>query len=212
MALNNQHQQLICQTESDDSARSNLTDNGSFNMSTVISRKQRSLQRLKTTQSAETSLNCPHCEKTFKRKLDKEKHLSGNCDERPHRCEHCQRCFKQLAHLQIHSKTHSSEKSFACPQCFKTFKRKLELKIHTAVHSDDRPFKCEHCHESFKLLTILRVHARIHSGKLQSDANNVPKPFPKKEISTNIFDFTTSMKRDHISAGIAKKVSKERST
>lgn len=113
---------------------------------------------------------CPHCEKSFKSPIYRDKHLRrvhGPISEKTRfKCDDCGSVFRQNSYLLEHIKfVHKKQRNFCCNQCGKTFRTNFELKCHSFQHLDEQ-FKCPHCEKSFNSPMNRKIHVRKSHGPI----------------------------------------------
>ncbi|KAM6968145.1 zinc finger protein 574 [Aplochiton taeniatus] len=81
----------------------------------------------------------------------------------PHICPHCGKTFTRRVHLRAHVYNHTKEKLFSCKVCNKSFTTSQNLVRHAMTHKGTA-FPCNLCGKDFsQAATLKRHHARFHS-------------------------------------------------
>jgi len=84
-----------------------------------------------TKKPKQTEFDCPHCEKTFKRKATLDDHINYHITSRPFLCSECGASFKYRQSYSRHLKDmHTNTGQHPCEHCGKVFKRKTNLVQH----------------------------------------------------------------------------------
>lgn len=77
------------------------------------------------------SVECKHCDKTFKRQHDFDDHLvAGKCPKTSLRCQSCGATFKQEQKLREHTALCDRHRGFQCEFCSRSFKKIKHLQEH----------------------------------------------------------------------------------
>ncbi|CAH2001553.1 unnamed protein product [Acanthoscelides obtectus] len=107
---------------------------------------------------------CPHCPKSFSRKIQLRRHASVHMQQRGFSCGICEKWFPTRSALLRHERIHTGERPFQCEVCQKSFAQKEILFRHLITHTGQRPYSCPHCGKGFSQKEPLRVHMRTHSS------------------------------------------------
>ncbi|XP_029106354.1 zinc finger protein 300-like [Scleropages formosus] len=113
---------------------------------------------------AKMPFRCTHCDKSFARKGQLNRHEFIHSGLKPFSCSDCGKCFGNKWQLSAHQKIHSGEKPFSCTFCDKCFIRKGELTVHLKRHTGDKPFNCSFCGKCFTTKGEVNIHQRRHVG------------------------------------------------
>lgn len=107
--------------------------------------------------------SCPHCEKTFVRKLTLKAHMSVHTKIKPFACDLCPKSFAMRHELTSHCKVHSG--TYKCSFCPKSFSVPSKLERHERIHKNLRPYSCkfENCNKSFSDKRNLVGHEATHT-------------------------------------------------
>lgn len=119
---------------------------------------------------ATASVNCTHCQKTFRNKNTLAAHVRQTHSglEAPYTCNECGKTFfsaaKHKQHANIHTSDHQLE--FECDQCPRKFRLKENWAKHvTLTHTETKAFQCTLCGTGFKRNGALKKHMmRTHPG------------------------------------------------
>nr|CAI5834218.1 unnamed protein product [Callosobruchus analis] len=90
------------------------------------------------------------------------------------KCPHCPKSFSRRIQLRRHASVHMQQRGFSCGICEKWFPTRSALLRHERIHTGERPFQCEVCQKSFAQKEILFRHLITHTGQ-KPYAYNLPK-------------------------------------
>ncbi|XP_047455418.1 zinc finger protein 574 isoform X2 [Mugil cephalus] len=82
----------------------------------------------------------------------------------PHVCPHCGKTFTRRIFLRTHVYSHTGEKLFTCKVCSKSFTNSQSLLRHSMSHTGNKPFSCDDCGKNFSQAATLKRHQRIHTS------------------------------------------------
>ena len=178
----------------------------------VLSRHQRNCRYVKSEAKHtgdDSTITCDRCDKVFKSKPKRDKHVSvvhgvGRC--KTYDCTRCPLRFSSLTHRSRHeADTHGIGNviTYTCDICFKVLKEERNLKSHkTVVHGiGKRPdYTCYICHKVMHYKGNLRKHvAEVHSSTyvpLLGVLTTLPDkaaPTTKSEVTTETADPSTDI-------------------
>lgn len=80
----------------------------------------------------------------------------------PFRCDYCQRLFKHKRSRDRHVKLHTGDKRYRCEHCESAFSRSDHLKIHMKTHDNMKPFQCSICNRGYNTAAALTSHMQNH--------------------------------------------------
>ncbi|CAH1779250.1 unnamed protein product [Owenia fusiformis] len=113
---------------------------------------------------------CSHCNKTFQKPSQLERHTRIHTGDRPYKCSLCDKTFNQKGAMQTHMVKHTGAKPFQCDFCPSKFAQKGNLRVHIQrVHTQSQDgeglvYNCSECSCMFKKLGSLNAHmSRQHS-------------------------------------------------
>lgn len=130
------------------------------------------IQKLRPKPAEDEFYNCPHCNRSYKRKADLTVHINIKHKEGEentfHKCQHCEYQSPYLQHVNRHEREkHISEKSIACSKCSYVTTRKHSLRLHMNTHAQTNMFKCKFCDYQTKLSYVLAMHiSNKHSKQI----------------------------------------------
>ncbi|XP_046893768.1 zinc finger protein 574 isoform X1 [Hypomesus transpacificus] len=81
----------------------------------------------------------------------------------PHVCPHCGKTFTRRVFLRAHVFSHTGEKLFTCKVCNKSFASSPNLLRHSLTHMGTKPYPCPVCGKRFAQAGTLKRHALTHS-------------------------------------------------
>ncbi|CAG2163296.1 unnamed protein product [Oppiella nova] len=87
---------------------------------------------------------------------------SIHSDQMPFRCDYCQRLFKHKRSRDRHVKLHTGDKRYRCCHCESAFSRSDHLKIHMKTHDQMKPFQCAVCNRGYNTAAALTSHMQNH--------------------------------------------------
>ncbi|KAM4704197.1 zinc finger and BTB domain-containing protein 48 [Rhinophrynus dorsalis] len=126
---------------------------------------------LENKRSANMSVECPTCHKTFLSKYYLKVHNRKHTGEKPFQCSKCGKSYFRKENLMEHEARNCmnrTEQVFTCSLCREVFKRRMELRLHMVSHTGDMPYKCSSCTQQF----MQKKHLQSHMIKL----HGAPKP------------------------------------
>lgn len=83
-------------------------------------------------------------------------------DQMPFRCDYCQRLFKHKRSRDRHVKLHTGDRKYRCTQCESAFSRSDHLKIHMKTHDNGKPYQCAVCNRGYNTAAALSSHMQNH--------------------------------------------------
>ena len=134
------------------------------------------------TKSNTARLECHVCEKTFKYRIEHNKHMkihediSNNVEMTNEAKEND--IHKALNEISEDSKRiHNCEKPHECKTCKRRFKQSANLKKHERIHTCEKPFECKTCSKTFSQASHLKTHERIHRSEKPFECKTCNKTF-----------------------------------
>ncbi|XP_050072952.1 zinc finger and SCAN domain-containing protein 12-like [Anopheles maculipalpis] len=104
---------------------------------------------------------CEHCERGFRYKSFKDRHVLIHTREKKYSCGICDKRFSQKINLTIHMRVHTGEtvdKKFTCQICQKKCIRMSELQSHMMKHFRQFPHVCPLCTQRYSDATAFYDH------------------------------------------------------
>ncbi|KAG9511319.1 Zinc finger protein 423-like protein, partial [Fragariocoptes setiger] len=87
-------------------------------------------------------------------------------------CNFCDRPFKHKRSRDRHVKLHTGDKRYKCPHCPCAFSRSDHLKIHLKTHDHRKPFQCTICNRGYNTAAALTSHMQSHKRVPNSTTPN----------------------------------------
>lgn len=130
------------------------------------------------TGNAERLMNCPYCERSYKRLTSLREHVKRRHEVNNFSCPQCNYCFAFKSQLERHMSTHMPGRDQVCGVCNRAFADIYRLQRHMLIHaSGNRRFPCGECGKAFKYKHHLKEHLRIHSGEKPYECPTCRKRF-----------------------------------
>lgn len=104
-------------------------------------------------------------------------------DRMPFRCDFCQRLFKHKRSRDRHVKLHTGDRKYRCSQCEAAFSRSDHLKIHMKTHDHAKPFQCAMCNRGYNTAAALTSHMQNHRKNVSSGQSSNCQPLGTLELS-----------------------------
>lgn len=121
---------------------------------------------------------CPHCNSTFKKKNQLDRHVVQFHNTPNHKCDKCSIMFKTNRTLANHyKKVHLKQKNVTCEVCGMMFFDTGVLNLHKVRHAGEKPFECDTCRKKFARKAALKLHVRIHTDERRYVCNECGKAF-----------------------------------
>ena len=137
------------------------------------------------TKSKRERLECHVCEKTFKYRIEHNKHMkihdaneaiSENAEMTNEGKEND--IHEELDKVTEDSKRiHNCEKPYECKTCRRRFKQSAHLKKHELIHTGEKPYECKTCKKRFNINGSLDTHMRIHTGEVPYECKTCKRRF-----------------------------------
>ncbi|XP_076334338.1 uncharacterized protein LOC143238203 [Tachypleus tridentatus] len=112
---------------------------------------------------------CDYCQRLFKHKRSRDRHIKLHTGDKRYRCQHCESAFSRSDHLKIHMKTHDIAKPFQCTFCNRGYNTAAALTSHMQSHKKNESipptlldFHCLYCSKSFGSSQELKNHTESH--------------------------------------------------
>lgn len=118
----------------------------------------------------ETIFRCgaADCGKSFKRKVDLERHLLIHLGMKNFACEECDARFTRKGDLVRHKRSHAKDASqrFVCdvPGCGKSYTLHNNLSRHKKTCHEQKRYPCSLCDKAFTQTGDLKRHMAVHTG------------------------------------------------
>uniref|UniRef100_A0A1Q3F543 C2H2-type domain-containing protein n=1 Tax=Culex tarsalis TaxID=7177 RepID=A0A1Q3F543_CULTA len=114
---------------------------------------------------------CQVCAKSFKSKVQFDRHCKEHDESHQEirlQCKICSKWLKNASSLRKHLQRHDGEgQTHECGVCGKQAPNILALQSHiTFVHKKEKLFQCEHCPKAFKRQFTLAEHMATHTGEV----------------------------------------------
>ncbi|KAJ8035512.1 Zinc finger E-box-binding homeobox 2 [Holothuria leucospilota] len=130
------------------------------------------------TSHIERLMNCPYCERSYKRLTSLREHVKRRHEVNNFSCPQCNYCFAFKSQLERHMSTHMPGRDQVCGVCNRAFADIYRLQRHMLIHaSGNRRFPCGECGKAFKYKHHLKEHLRIHSGEKPYECPTCRKRF-----------------------------------
>ncbi|XP_063292930.1 telomere zinc finger-associated protein [Pelobates fuscus] len=138
-------------------------------------------ENLKNRRSANMSVECPTCHKTFLSKYYLKVHNRKHTGEKPFECSKCGKSYFRKENLMEHEARNCmnrSEQAFSCTLCDEVFKRRIELRLHMVSHTGEMPYKCSTCTQQFMQKKPLQSHmTKMHGAPKPHSCSTCGKCF-----------------------------------
>jgi len=148
-----------------------------------------------SSQEADSTCCCPHCEKSLSCQRALKKHM--NIHSGKYKCTECGKCCEDGSKLAIHRRCHSGEQPFECTVCGKRFSQSCNLVNHSRVHSGEKPYKCHHCDKAFSQSGSLTTHMAVHTEEKPHKCSLCDKSFTVYSSLWSHKRFVHSSSRPH---------------
>lgn len=80
------------------------------------------------------------------------------------KCGTCPKSFRFRMDLERHELVHRVDKPYMCPTCGRGFTQKSNMQYHMRQHTGEQPYKCDNCMKSFTHNVSLKNHLKKHHG------------------------------------------------
>ncbi|KAK7049789.1 hypothetical protein SK128_020799 [Halocaridina rubra] len=145
-----------------------------------IKQETQSTPQVINSSGLEVSVACEICGKYMMTGKTLVQHMAIHSDLKPFQCPHCPKSFTRKVHLQGHLVIHGIEKQFECPICHQRFSRQDCVKVHMRLHDKSQCVYCDVCHKAFLTVGALNIHLRIHRGEKPFKCHLCSKCFTQK--------------------------------
>ncbi|PRD37200.1 UNVERIFIED_CONTAM: Oaz [Trichonephila clavipes] len=95
----------------------------------------------------------------------------------PFRCDYCQRLFKHKRSRDRHVKLHTGDRKYRCTQCESAFSRSDHLKIHMKTHDNGKPYQCTVCNRGYNTAAALSSHMQNHKKITEPPTDLLVAPY-----------------------------------
>ena len=135
------------------------------------------------TKSNTARLECHVCEKTFKYRIEHNKHMKKHDVDISETNEMTKEGKENAIHKDLNEITeyskriHNCKTPYECKACKRRFKQSANLKKHERIHIGEKPFECKTCKNAFSQSGDLRKHERIHTGEKPYECKTCNKTF-----------------------------------
>ena len=114
------------------------------------------------------NFKCDHCQKSFGRKPELERHIEARHQMVKYKCDVCSSVFTSKSYLTHHKRKHLSTESvpkYRCKECEKEYKDAGGLRRHVkSIHLNIK-FKCDPCKKVLSYEGALRNHNKSASHR-----------------------------------------------
>ncbi|XP_076322456.1 uncharacterized protein LOC143231724 isoform X2 [Tachypleus tridentatus] len=116
------------------------------------------------------------CNEAFERLGFLKQPEQAHSDQMPFKCDYCQRLFKHKRSRDRHIKLHTGDKRYRCQHCESAFSRSDHLKIHMKTHDHAKPFQCTLCNRGYNTAAALTSHMQNHKKTRESTSASTVLP------------------------------------